>query len=179
MKPKIKPLPFTIRTNLITALFFGLCAFVIVKSNAIVQIGNSGTYTDPREIFTILGSVLTGPLGGLIIGFFAGVGVPGGKWLASVLAHQIACVLVSLLYKKFISPIGNQWIFFFKWSGMVLVYYLIFLAPAFVLLNLILYHENLSYITIIKGIVFEVLFTAIVPFIVFLILPGKYKQPLW
>ena len=89
-----------IGNTLFTALFFGLCAFIIVKSNAIVQIGNTGTYTDLREIFTILGSSLTGPWGGLIIGFFAGVAIPGGKWLASVLAHQIACVLVGIFYKN-------------------------------------------------------------------------------
>lgn len=179
MKPIIKPLPLPIRINLFIALFFGLCAFVIVKSNAMVQIGNTGTYTDPREIFTILGSSLTGPWGGLIIGFFAGVGIPGGKWLASVLAHQIACVLVGIAYKKFIFPMGNPFFFFIKWTGMVLSYYYLLLAPGFVLLNALLYQENLSYLNIIEGILFEVLFSVFFPFIVLLILPDRYKQPLW
>jgi hypothetical protein len=112
MKLLKSPLPLPIRNILITALFFGLCAYVIGKSNDIVQIGNTGTYTDPREIFTILGSSLTGPWGGLIIGFFSGVGIPAVKWQASGLTHLIGCVLVDLAYKIFMIPVGNQWTFF-------------------------------------------------------------------
>jgi len=173
------PISMPNRNTVAMALFFGLCAFAIVKSNAMLLIGTTGTYTDPREVFTILGSALTGPIGGLIIGFFAGIGIPEGKWLASVLAHQIACLMIGFGYKKFLFPHGNPWLFFLKWTLMVLGYYLVLLAPAFVIFNTILYNETISYLSIISGIHYEILFSIIFPLIALLILPERYKQPVW
>jgi hypothetical protein len=112
MKLLKPPLPLPIRNNLIPALLFGLCAFFIVKSTAIVHIGNTGTFIDLREIFSIAGGSLNVPWGGLIIGFFACVVIPAVKWQASGLTHLIGCVLVDLAYKIFMIPVGNQWTFF-------------------------------------------------------------------
>src|ERR687890_93504 len=76
-----------ILTTLIVAIVFGLVVLTIVLAGFTVPIPGTGVVTDPREIFVTIGSALTGPLGALVIGFFAGIVEPGGIPLASLLGH--------------------------------------------------------------------------------------------
>ena len=62
---------------------------------------------------------------------------------------------------------------------MVLIYYFFILAPGFVLFNSLLYHNTIPYLSIIEGILYEVIFSILFPFTALLILPERYKQPMW
>ena len=73
--------PFSLRP-LAIALFFGAAALAIVLGGLTIPIAGTEVVTDPRELFTVLGAALTGPVGGLIIGLLAGIAEPdvGGRW---------------------------------------------------------------------------------------------------
>jgi LytS/YehU family sensor histidine kinase len=71
------------RTALIVAAVFGVAALLVVIAGLHVPIPGTEVVTDPRELFTTLGSGLTGPVGALLIGILAGIMEPGGLAPAS------------------------------------------------------------------------------------------------
>jgi hypothetical protein len=89
------------RATLAVALIFGLFTFAIIESNASIQIDNSVMFIDSREIFSFSGSSFSPPYSSVIITFWAGVGVLGGKWLASILTHLISFLFNNYYYKTF------------------------------------------------------------------------------
>src|ERR1051325_5980465 len=88
--------------SLIVAVVFGLVVLTIVLAGFTVPIPGTGVVTDPREIFVTIGSGLTGPLGALIIGFFAGIAEPGGIPLASLLGHIAGALWMAFAYKRLV-----------------------------------------------------------------------------
>ena len=55
---------FQLTRTLSIATAFGLAALAIVEAEFTIPIVGTGVVTDPREIFTVIGASLTGPLGG-------------------------------------------------------------------------------------------------------------------
>ena len=169
-------------TSLIVAVVFGLIVLTIVLASFTIPIPGTGVVTDPREIFVTIGSALTGPLGALIIGIFAGIVEPGGIPLASLLGHIAGGLWMAFMYKKFVYERLQMPARLAGWVVLVILYYYVFVVPGFVIGLAAFYGEADPlglYIAISKGVIVEVLITATVTTLVLLALPQKYHRPLW
>jgi hypothetical protein len=169
-------------TPLIVAVVFGLVVLTIVLARFTVPIPSTGVVTDPREIFVTIGAALTGPLGALIIGIFAGVAEPGGIPLASLLGHIAGALWMAFAYKNFIYERLQMPSRLVGWIILVLIYYYVFVVPGFVLGLTAIYGEPDPiglYVALAQGVIVEVLITTVVTTLALLALPQKYHRPLW
>jgi hypothetical protein len=168
--------------SLIVAVVFGLVVLTIVLASFTIPIPGTGVVTDPREIFVTIGSALTGPLGALIIGIFAGIVEPGGIPLASLLGHLAGALWMAFTYKKFLYERMQMPTRLVGWVVLVVLYYYVFVVPGFVIGLAAFYGEADPlglYVDIAKGVIIEVLITTTVTTLVLLALPKKYHRPLW
>jgi hypothetical protein len=169
-------------TSLIVAVVFGLIVLTIVLASFTVPIPGTGVVTDPREIFVTIGSALTGPLGALIIGFFAGIMEPGGIPLASLLGHIAGALWIAFAYKRFVYERLQMPIRLAGWTVLVIIYYYVFVIPGFVIGLTAFYGETDAlglFMALAKGVIVEVLITTTVTTLALLALPPKYHRPLW
>jgi hypothetical protein len=169
-------------TSLIVAFVFGLLVLTIVLASFTVPIPGTGVVTDPREIFVTLGSALTGPLGALIIGFFAGIVEPGGIPLASLLGHIAGGLWMAFVYKSVVYGRMQMPARLGGWVILVIIYYYVFVVPGFVIGLTAFYGETNAlglYMALAKGVIVEVLITTTVTTLVLLALPQKYQKPIW
>src|ERR1044071_1096253 len=169
-------------TSPIVAVVFGLIVLTIVLASFTIPIPGTGVVTDPREIFVTIGSALTGPLGALIIGIFAGIVEPGGIPLARLLGHIAGGLWMAFMYKKFVYERLQMPARLAGWVVLVILYYYVFVVPGFVIGLAAFYGEADPlglYVAISKGVIVEVLITATVTTLVLLALPQKYHRPLW
>jgi hypothetical protein len=169
-------------TSLIVAIVFGLVVLTIVLAGFTIPIPGTGVVTDPREIFVTIGSGLTGPLGALIIGFFAGIVEPGGIPLASLLGHITGTLWMAFAYKRFVYERMQMPTRLLGWMLLIILYYYVFVVPGFAIGLAAFYGEPNPvgiYIALAKGVVVEVLITTSVTTLVMLALPQKFHRPLW
>ena len=169
-------------TVLIVAVVFGLIAITIVLASFTIPIPGTGVVTDPREIFVTIGSALTGPIGALIIGIFAGIMEPGGIPLASLLGHIAGGLWAAFIYKTFVYERLQMPIRLAGWVMLVIIYYYVFVVPGFVIGLTAFYGETNPvglYMALAKGVIAEVLITTTITTLVLLALPKKYHKPLW
>jgi len=169
-------------STLIIALVFGLVVLTIVLAGFVIPISGAGVVTDPREIFVTFGSALTGPLGSLIVGIFAGIAEPGGIPLASLLGHLAGALWMAFAYKKLVYERLEMPSRLLGWALTIVIYYFVFVVPGFVIGLAVFYGEADPmglYATIAKGVVIEVLITTTVTTLALLALPSKYQKPLW
>jgi hypothetical protein len=169
-------------TAFIVAVVFGLVAITIVLASFTVPIPGTGVVTDPREIFVTIGSALTGPLGALIIGFFAGIAEPGGIAIASLLGHIAGALWMAFAYKNLVYERLQMSARLAGWVILVIIYYYVFVVPGFVIGLTTFYGEPNPielYTALAKGVIVEVLITTTVTTLVLLALPRKYHRPLW
>ena len=87
---------------LVLAAFSAATFLVRYIGLKIPVVGTEVANIDPREVFVTLGSAFTGPVGGIVIGFFGGV---SSLALATVVAHMVAGLVIGFLYK----PVYNRW----------------------------------------------------------------------
>jgi hypothetical protein len=168
--------------SVIVAVVFGLVVLTIVLAGFTIPIPGTGVVTDPREIFVTIGSALTGPLGALIIGFFAGIAEPGGIPLASLLGHIAGALWMTFAYKKLVYERLRMPARLLGWIVLIMIYYYVFVVPGFVIGLVAFYGEpDLVglYLALAKGVLVEVLITTIVTTLALLALPQKYHRPLW
>lgn len=174
--------PFRIKA-LIMGLFFGAVALLIVLAEIHFPIPGVNVVTDPRESFTTVGAAFSGPIGGIIIGIFAGIAEPGGIALASLLAHITGAVFMGFVYKKIIYARLKGFLRFLGWIGAVLIYYYVFAITGFAVGLSIFYKDPTpilqSYASLAKGVIPELILTCIVTSLVWFALPKKYRKPLW
>jgi len=169
-------------TSLIVAVVFGLVVLTIVLASFTIPIPGTGVVTDPREILVTIGSALTGPLGALIIGIFAGIAEPGGIPLASLLGHIAGGLWMAFAYKNLIYERLQMPVRLVGWVILVIIYYYVFVVPGFVIGLTAFYGEADPvglYMAIAKGVIVEVLITTTVTTLALLALPQKYHRPLW
>ena len=169
-------------TSVIVAIVFGLVVLTIVLAGFTIPIPGTGVVTDPREIFVTIGSGLTGPLGALIIGFFAGIVEPGGIPLASLLGHIAGALWMAFAYKRFVYERLQMPTRLLGWMLLIILYYYVFVVPGFAIGLAVFYGEPNPvgiYIALAKGVVVEVLITTSVTTLVMLALPQKFHRPLW
>jgi len=168
--------------SLIVAFVFGLVVLTIVLAGFTVPIPGTGVVTDPREIFVTIGAGLSGPLGALIIGFFAGIAEPGGIPLASLLGHIAGALWMAFAYKKLVYERLHMPIRLLGWIALVIIYYYVFVIPGFAIGLVTFYGEpDLIgiYLALAKGVIAEVLIATTVTTLALLALPQKYHRPLW
>ena len=168
--------------TIIVAVVFGLVVLTIVLAKFTVPIPGTGVVTDPREIFVTIGSALTGPLGALIIGFFAGIMEPGGIPLASLLGHIAGGLWMAFAYKSTAYQRLQMPARLAGWVILVIIYYYVFVVPGFVI-GLTVFYEDTDpaglYMALARGVIVEVLITTVVTALTLLALPRKYHRPLW
>lgn len=168
--------------SLIVAIVFGLVVLTIVLAGFTVPIPGTGVVTDPREIFVTIGSALTGPLGALIVGCFAGIAEPGGIPLASLLGHIAGALWMAFAYKKLVYERLKMPTRLIGWIILIIIYYYVFVVPGFAIGLVAFYGEPDVlglYMALSKGVIVEVLITTIVTTLALLALPQKYHRPLW
>jgi hypothetical protein len=170
------------RTSIIVAIVLGLVALTIVLAGFTIPIPGTGVVTDPREIFVTLGAGLTGPMGALIIGFFAGVAEPGNISLASLIGHIAGALWMAYAYKKLVYERMQMPVRLLGWAGLIIAYYYIFVITGFSI-GLALFYAggNLVpiYTSIANGVTVEVILTMTITTLVILALPRQYQKPLW
>ena len=186
MKITVKHKEDTMSKNLwrsfIVAFVFGLVVLTIVLAGFTVPIPGTGVVTDPREIFVTIGAALTGPLGALVIGLFAGIAEPGGIPLASLLGHIAGALWMAFAYKKFVYERLHMPVRLLGWIALVIIYYYVLVVPGFAIGLVAFYGEPDFlgiYMALAKGVIAEVLITTTVTALVLVALPQKYHRPLW
>jgi hypothetical protein len=171
----------SVKTFLIAAVF-GLAILCIVLAGLTIPIPGTGVVSDPREMLTTFGSALTGPIGGAIIGFFAGIAEPGGIPLASLLAHIMGCIWIGFAYKKLVFVRHNSTRYLF-WIGTVIIYYYVFAISGFAI-GLTFFYGGTTpilqlYMNLATGVIWELLLTIVVTTLIWIALPKKNRTPLW
>jgi hypothetical protein len=179
------------------SIAFGAVALLIVLAELFVPIPGTGVVTDPREIFTTLGAALTGPVGGIIIGVFAGIGeafigVPQSRIpIASLIAHIAGGLWMGWAYKKLVFNRLRMPMLVLGWAGLVLEFYFFFAAPGFAIGQLMFYPDQFTafygeevslvgaYLTLARGVAPEALITTLITSLVIVALPQRYRRPLW
>lgn len=179
---------------------FSFSAMVFLVHWAGLTIPVIGTYVglDPREVFLTLGAALTGPVGGLMIGFFAGasavvsdgLSTPNINGLADLAAHAAGGILIGLIYW----PLYQHWRIpklLWGWAGLLMAYYFIFITPIFMATALLLDAGWLlkldqvrlslfqAYLLIASTALPEAALTIVITGLTLLALPEKYRCPLW
>jgi hypothetical protein len=182
---------------IVFSIAFGAVALLIVLAELFVPIPGTGVVTDPREIFTTLGAALAGPVGGIIIGVFAGtgeafIGVPQSRIpLASLIAHIAGGLWMGWAYKNLVFNRLRMPMLVLGWAGLVLVFYFIFAAPGFAIGQSVLYQDQFTvfygegaslvdaYLTLARGVAPEALIATLITSLVIVALPQRYRRPLW
>lgn len=175
---------------LIVAISFGAVAFLVRWAGLFIPVIGTRINSDPREIFIVLGSALTGPVGGLLIGLLGGVAsLIKDVGLTDLLGHMIGGLLMGLLYKW----AYRRWrmpILFIAWVSLVIGYYFsisfVFVSGLFLFYpgNVpIMFGVDLPFFQVFRLLVQvalpEMAITIIVTSIILVALPPKYRRPLW
>jgi LytS/YehU family sensor histidine kinase len=173
--------PFKLKA-LIAGLIFGALALCVVLIGIHIPIPGVNVVTDPRELFTTLGAALSGPIGGILVGFLAGIAEPGGIPLASLLAHIVGAVFLGFAYKKIVYRLKG-FLMYLGWIAAVLIYYYVFAITGFAVGVSLFYNDPTpilqSYLALAKGVISEAILASIVTTLVLFALPKKYRKPLW
>ena len=179
------------KRNLLLALVFGVIGFLIIYLELFFVIPGTSIITDPRELFVIIGSALTGPIGGAIVGALSSIYDPTPDIRIYVMIqHIIGGFLFGLLYKKLVYEKAAMPFFIVRWIFLVFCYYFIFYIPAFAVTFLIdkeifkiLVHADSSFfdslIFLYKSLLPEFIFTTAFTALIFIALPQRYRKPLW
>jgi hypothetical protein len=186
----VRPERIVSPTQLVVAVVFGVIALTIVAAKLTIPL-SVGIVSDPREFFTTIGSGLTGPVGGLVIGVLAGILEPNGIPAASILAHVVGALWMGFAYKLWVyKRYANSPLRLVFWALLVVIYYVVFVIPGFVIGVRLFYPEiyaesfgNISlldgYFATMSGVMPEMVLTTVVTTIVMLALPRQYTKPLW
>jgi LytS/YehU family sensor histidine kinase len=179
------------KTWLFVVLAFGIAAFLVRWAGLTVPVLGTTVKLGSREIFITLGAAITGPVGGSIIGFFAGLSTlstPTGQ--SDLISHVIGGLLIGFLYK----PVYRRWRLpglLLGWAFLIAIYYCIAIIPVYLMGVSLITPGGLSgvfgpdvsffqaYRLIIQAGILEVAVTTIITMIILAALPDKFRRPLW
>jgi hypothetical protein len=176
--------------TLLISIVFGVLALAVVLGGLHIPIPGTGVVTDPRELFTTIGSSLSGPVGGVLIGILAGIAEPGGIALASLLGHIAGCLFLGLAYKKLVYERLKVPLLYLGWFGLIFVYYFVLVVPGFAVGIAAFYPEAYAesfgemsvyqaYLALAQGAMWETLLTASITTLAMIAMPKRHRQPLW
>ena len=179
------------KKGFITALAFGTAALLVMISGLLIPVYGEAIRLDPRELFVTLGSALSGPIGGIIIGFMAQSWFAGEDFrIVSMIIHMLGGGWMGISYKKLVHErLKMPWLLL-GWIGLIAVYYYIMLFFFFVASSYTLFpslfeelFDGLSlgqaYVGLMKAATPEFIATTIITTIIIAILPPKSRRPLW
>lgn len=179
------------KTWLIVVLGFGAGAFLVRWAGLAIPVPGTMVNIDPREIFVTLGAAISGPVGGLVIGFLSGLPtISDALGSTSLIAHGVSGLLIGFLYK----PVYKRWptpALLLGWVVLMAVYYYVFLIPIFLASVRLADPEGITsvlgadllfsqaYILLAQVAFPEAVATFIVTTIILIALPERYMRPLW
>jgi uncharacterized membrane protein len=179
------------RQIIVVALAFGTATLLVMAAGLLIPVYGELIHIDPREIFVTLGSALTGPLGGMIIGLMAHSWFAGRDFqVVSLLIHVLGGLWAGVAYKKWVfERLKMPWQLL-GWLGVVFAYYFVILFFGFVSGVYILFPELFAelfgtrspwqaYAGLAQAAAPEFVITAVTTTVIFIILPPKYRRPLW
>lgn len=163
--------------------FAGRADFVfLVKQNIVIPILGSNAHSDPREISTIIGSALGGPPAAIIIGFLSGLPTQPNIRFASIFAHILSALFVSLIYNYFLYKF-KSYKFLFLWAITVAGNFYLVLIPSY-LLGLLIFHTPpqtflSQYLIIANGAKLEFFYTVLFTTAFIGALPKNLRKPIF
>ena len=181
------------KKGFITALAFGTAAWLVMAAGLLIPVYGETIKIDPRELFVTIGSALTGPIGGILIGFMAHSWFGNNDWsfrAISMIVHVVGGLWMGSVYKKLIyEKFKMPWLLI-GWVGSVVVYYYLILFFVFVAGSRILFppfYNDLfgelsigqAYMGLMTAATPEFIATTIITTLIIIILPPKYRRPLW
>ncbi|HTY35599.1 MAG TPA: PAS domain S-box protein, partial [Bacteroidota bacterium] len=169
-------------------LLFGLAIRMTLWLGLLVVVPGPAKQMDVREVFLILGSCLTGPIGGMFIGLISGLNA-STAWLP-VAMHMVLGAWVGWFYYRVVYRHTSLGELIVSWTVLVAVYYFLICLPVFVLATLlqpsllpVALPENFSTMNVVfdvaKALASEALFTYVVSLSILLMFPAKHRAPLW
>lgn len=168
--------------SILMGLAFGSIAFLIVFYQITIPIPGTNTHSDPREIFTILGSALGGFPAGIVIGFLAGAPTSATTRFASIFAHLLSAFFIAFVYNYFLSSLKSKFLILF-WIFLIPINFIFVLAPAYILGLILFYQQQVNFFpllgTIITGARIEILYTTLFTTAVMGALPAKLRKPIF
>lgn len=176
---------------LIIAIIFGLASLFTIISGVHFYLPGTNAISDPREIFNTLGSAMTGPIGGFIIGFLSTiVGTSSNLKIYVILQHLISAIWIGWAYKKLVYERYRMPKFVLGWLFLIFVYFFIIYLPGLTILHFLfnpLFQEFVggpltlgdAIYKLYMGWMPETIFTALYTTLVLVALPEKFRKPLW
>lgn len=171
--------------GLLVAAVTGLVALVLVILKITVPIPGTDIVTDLREVVVTLGAALSGPVGALLVGILAGFGEEQRDTvLASIVTHVVAGAVLAIIYLQLIKVLRKSaFRFALLWILSIAVYYYGLLIPTYFLTYNLYHAEKIpfgsAYAEIAHAFTVEVIITALLTTILLLLLPRRYRRPLW
>jgi hypothetical protein len=177
MSKNIKPLQISAR-QIVIAIVMGIVA-AIVSLTVKFPIGQE-MFLDPGEIFVTLGAALSGPIGGIIVGFLKGlVYAPERNVPSHVLAGFVWGFWFLYMCRLTANRKNGKWLMIALWVITIPIYYYVLLLPLYTLI-----YSGTSAISftqlfkeIAPAIIPEMIMTIIVTAVILAILPKKYITP--
>ena len=181
------------KSGFIVALVFGGAAFSVMAADLMIPVYGETIRIDPRELFVTLGSALTGPIGGLMIGFMAQTWFTSGGLsfrIMSIIIHIAGGLWMGISYKKLVyKKLKMPWLLL-GWGGLITIYYFVMLFFIFTAGSRLLFpafysqiFAKLSLIQAYWGLMTsalpEFILTLVITTTIIIILPPKYRRPLW
>ncbi|MEW6194083.1 MAG: ATP-binding protein [Bacteroidota bacterium] len=182
---------FLNKKNIFAAVLFGLIAYLIVLADFHLLIPGTNLITDPREIFVTIGSALTGPLAGVIIGILSSLTDPTKELIPYIIIqHIVGAVWVGFAYKILINKNYPTYKIIFYWILIIFAYYYLTYLPVLVIVKLFFpdYYSliidpsiplHYTLLILYEGWFPEFVFTTIVTSLAISALPSRYRLPLW
>jgi hypothetical protein len=177
---------------ILMALGFGSAALLVKTIGLSIPVfGTVGL--DPRELFVTLGAALTGPVGGILIGFMArdwSTPILHIDSLISQAIHMAGGLWIGYTYKKLAYRRTKFAQLLLRWSILVAIYYYLILVLGYVLIAYALaraYFEatfgglsfGQAYVALAQAATAEFIITLVITAIILAILPPKSRRPLW
>lgn len=183
-KTESQPFRWATPWGLSIAAVTGLVAFTLVFLQITVPIPGTNVVTDPREVAVILGAAISGPVGAILVGVLAGIAVPDGNALASIVSHVLAGIMITLVYRSLTQVLRRSTFrFAILWGLSVAAYFYVVLMPSFILTHNLYHPEPYDfwpvYATIARGALGEAILTVTISTAVMVVLPRRYRRPLW
>ena len=175
---------------LIVAGSFGLISMLTIALGVQLQLPGTSAHTDPREILNVIGSALTGPIGGAIIGFLSSLFTqPQLRWF-SIFQHIISAVWIGWAYKKLLHDRYEMPYLAIGWIALLVIYFFVIRIPGLLIAHLLfpdwflwLVGGRISFFDALaklySGWLPEIIFTTIYTSLLIIALPKKFRMPLW
>jgi len=177
MIKNIKPFQISAR-QIAIAVVFGIVA-AIVSLTIKVPIGQE-MFMDPGEIFVTLGAALSGPIGGIIVGFLKGlVYAPERNIPSHILAGFVWGIWYLYMYKLTTNRKNGKWIMIALWVITIPIYYYVLLLPLYTWIYASTSATSFAqlFMEAAPAIIPEMFVTIIVTAVILAVLPKKYTAP--